>query len=44
MYIPNEDTQNIPFCKLQLVVETFGTLNLMNQPIKIQGKYHKLIG
>ena len=24
MYIPNEDTQNYPFCRLQLVVETFG--------------------
>ena len=26
MYIPNDDTQNYPFCKLQLVVETFGHL------------------
>ena len=24
MYIPNENTQNYPFCRLQLVVETFG--------------------
>ena len=24
MYIPNEDTQNCPFWRLQLVVETFG--------------------
>ena len=24
MNIPNDDTQNFPFCKLQLVVETFG--------------------
>ena len=22
MYIPNDDTQNCPFCKLQIVVET----------------------
>ncbi len=24
MYISNVDTQNTPFCRLQLVVETFG--------------------
>ena len=24
MYIPNNDTQIYPFCRLQLVVETFG--------------------
>ncbi len=23
-YIPNDDTQNYPFCRLQYVVETFG--------------------
>ena len=23
-YIPNDDTQNYPFCRLQLVVESFG--------------------
>ena len=22
--LPNDDTQNFPFCRLQLVVETFG--------------------
>ena len=27
MYIPNDYTQNFPFCRLQLVVETFKTLN-----------------
>ena len=27
MYFPNNDTQNYPFCRLQLVVETFGQLN-----------------
>ena len=32
MYIPNDDTQNYPFCRLKLVVET---LNLMNKLIKI---------
>ena len=24
MYISNDDTQNFPFCRLQLEVETFG--------------------
>ena len=24
MYIPNDDTQNYPFCRLQLVVEMYG--------------------
>ena len=24
MYIPNDDTQNYPLCRLPLVVETFG--------------------
>ena len=24
MYIPNDETQNYSFCRLQLVVETFG--------------------
>ena len=27
MYIPNVDTQNYPFGRLQLVVETFGQSN-----------------
>ena len=37
MCIPNDDTQNYPFCRVELVVETFGwTLNLINQPIEIQ--------
>ena len=26
MYIPNNDKQNYPFCRLQLVVETIGHL------------------
>ena len=32
MYIPNDDTQNYPFCKLQLVVEISGhpTFNKAN--------------
>ena len=32
MYIPNDDTQNYPFYRLLLMVETF---KLINQPIKI---------
>ena len=31
MYIPNADTQNYPYCRLQLVVKTFWTLN-PNEP------------
>ena len=31
MYIPNDDTQNKPFCILQLVVEMFGHTKL-NEP------------
>ena len=32
MYIPNDDKQNYPFCRLQLVVGTFKHLNkLTNQ-------------
>ena len=27
MYIPHDNTQNYHFCKVQLVVETFGQLN-----------------
>ena len=26
MYIPNDNTQNYPFCRLQLVVENYGHL------------------
>ena len=38
MYIPNEDTPNYPFCRLQLKVE----LNIMNQPFKNSLKSPKL--
>ena len=27
MQIPNDDTQNSPYCRLKLVVETFETTN-----------------
>ena len=30
MYIPNDDVQNYPFCRLQLKVETFKTK--LNEP------------
>ena len=26
VYLPNEDTQNLPFCRLQLEVETIGQI------------------
>ena len=41
MYIPNDDTQNYQFCKLQLLAGW--TLNLMNKPIKIQKESPKLL-
>ena len=32
IYIPNDDPKNYPFCRLQLVVETFGhSTKLTNQ-------------
>ena len=31
MYIPNNDTQNSPSGRLQLVVEMFGPFNVTNQ-------------
>ena len=31
MFIPNDDTQNYNFCRLQLVVETFGLYEPKNQ-------------
>ena len=40
IYIPNDDTQNYPFFRVQLVGETFGRLN---KPIKIQLKSPKLL-
>ena len=36
MYIPSDDTQNYPVCRLQLVVQRLDTL--MIQPIRIQEK------
>ena len=35
MHIPNDDTQNYPFPRLKLVVESFEHFILMYQPIKI---------
>ena len=36
MHIPNNDSQNYPFCRLQLAIKTLGLSKLMTQPIKIQ--------
>ena len=36
MYIPNDDTQNYPFYKLQFVFEAFQTFTLMNQLIYLE--------
>ena len=43
MYIPNDDTQNYPFCKLQLVVETFKHSNLNKSTIQNSQKSQKLV-
>ena len=40
---PNGDTQNYSFCKLQLVVETFGDSTQKKQLIKIHLKSSKLL-
>ena len=40
---PHGDTQNYPFCKLQLVVETFGDSTQKKQLIKIHLKSSKLL-
>ena len=37
MYIPNDDTRNFPFCRLKLVVETFGHSTLSTN----QSKFNK---
>ena len=37
MYISNDDAQNNPFCRLQLVVETFGHLTKSRN----QSKFNK---
>ena len=52
MYIPNYDTQNYPFCRLQLVGEIFSLLH--NEPIqemslkllkqRIRKPYNKTLG
>ena len=42
MYSPNDDTQNYLFCRLQLMVETFG--HLMNQPNIFHQQSPKLLG
>ncbi len=50
MYIPNDDKQNYSFCRLQLLIETFGhsikiqckSLKLLSQ--KINKLYYKNLG
>ena len=47
MYIPKEDTQNYPFCRLQLGVKTFEQnqykfLKLLSQ--RIRKRYYKTLG
>ena len=34
MHIPNDGTQNYPFCRLQLLVETFGHLTYQTNQSK----------
>ena len=47
MYIPNDDTQNCPFCKLKLLVETFEHPTFNTNQTKHQsceaGKYENVI-
>ncbi len=41
MFIPNDDTQNYPFCRLQLVVKTFEHSSAWNNQ---NGKSPKFLG
>ena len=36
MYIPNDDTQSYPFCRLQLVVDTFGHSTYLTNQLKLK--------
>ena len=39
IYIPNDDTQNYPFCRLKLVIETFDHLiKIQCSPQSCKGK------
>ena len=43
LYIPNDDKQNAPFCRLQLIVQTFG--HSINKPANQNSiKIPKLLG
>ena len=46
IYIPNDDTQNYPFCRLQLVVKTFGLPTNQNSKKgnKLQNVIIRLLG
>ena len=42
MYIPNDDTQNYPFCRLQLLVKMFGHSTFRTKQSKFNNKSPKL--
>ena len=56
MYIPNDKTQNYPYCRLHLVVETIWTINepttqnslkvqkVVKPTIRIRKRYHMALG
>ena len=37
IYIPNDDAQNYPFCRLQIVVNLLGLDTQLNEPKSPQG-------
>ena len=43
MDIPNDDTQNYPICRLQLVVETFEHSTWWINQLKFNKKFPKLL-
>ena len=43
MYLPNDETQNPPFCRLQLVVETIGHSTKWTKQSKYNKKSPKLL-
>ena len=51
MYIPNDNKQNYPFCRIKLVVETFGDSTKWahqskcnKSPQRIRQRFYKLWG
>ena len=43
MYIHNDDTQNYPFCRLQLGIETFGHQSKLTNQSKFNESSKKMI-